>query len=154
MTNLTRWDPFADLRQAMDQLFDQGFARPWRLLATTDYQATFPVEVWETDDAIEVKAALPGLQPDDVEVSVADGVLTIKGEHRPQAEQDGRTYHHREINYGTYSRSFSLPASVESEKGEARFEDGMLYLRLPKAESVRPKQIKITAGSGSGQLLN
>jgi HSP20 family protein len=153
MTNLTQWDPFTDLRQAMDQLFDQGFARPWRLLPSTDPQAGFPVDIWETEDALEVKAALPGLRPDDVEITFANGMLTIKAEHRPEAEEGQRNYHRREISYGSHNRSFSLPVSLESDKAEARFENGMLHLRLPKAESVRPKQIKISAGSGNSQLL-
>jgi HSP20 family protein len=148
VTNLTQWDPFTDLRQAMDQLFDQGFARPWRFL-NAEYQVSFPVEVWETDDALEIKAALPGLWPEDVDVSVANDILSIKAEHREEPGEKARSYHRREINYGTVNRSFSLPVSVEADRADARFENGMLYLSLPKAESVLPKQIKIATGEKS-----
>ena len=155
MTNLFRWDPFTDLRQTMDQLFDQGFSRPWRMLQNPDYQAAaFPVEVWETDDAVEIKAALPGMRPEDVDITVANDVLTIKAEHPGETDDGQRNYHRREITYGSYTRSFSLPVSVDSDKAEANYEHGMLYLKLPKAESVRPKQIKIGVSGGNGHLLS
>lgn len=143
MTNLVRWDPFAELRMTMDRLFDEGFSRPWRLLTAADYETAFPLEVSETDQEIEVKAALPGVRPEDVDISVANDVLTIKAEHREEKEEKKREYHRREIRYGAYQRSLSLPVSVDADKAEATFENGMLHLRLPKAEAVRPKQIKI-----------
>jgi HSP20 family protein len=154
MTNLIRWDPFIDLRQTMDQLFDQGFSRPWRMLQNSEYQVGFPVEVWESDESVEIKAALPGLRPEDVEVTVTNDALTIKAEHHEEPEDQKRTYHRREINYGAHARSFSLPVSVDSDKAEARFDGGMLYLKLQKAESVRPKQIKISSGDAAAKLVN
>jgi HSP20 family protein len=150
MTNLTRWDPFSDMRTAMDRLFDEGFSRPRRLTPhTTQYEATFPVEVSETDEAIEVKASLPGANPEDVEVTVANDVLTIKAAHEERTEEKKRDYYRREIRYGAFHRSLSLPVSVDSDKAEARFENGILHLTLPKAEAVRPKQIKVAA-NGAG----
>jgi len=147
MTNLTRWDPFGDLRTTMDRLFDEGFPRPWRLMpAVTEYDAVFPVEVSETEDAIEVKASLPGVKPEEVEISVASGVLTIKAEHLEDTEDKKRDFYRREIRYGSFHRSLSLPVSVDADKAEARFENGVLRLTLPKAESIRPKQIKVGSG--------
>jgi len=149
MTNLTRWDPFAELRTTLDRLFDEGFSRPWRLIPSpAEYEASIPVEVSETDEEVEVKAALPGVRPEEVEVTVADDVLTIKAQHKETAEEKKRDYYRRELRYGAFHRALSLPAGVDADRAEATFENGVLRLRLPKAEAVRPKQIKVTsAGS-------
>ena len=145
MTNVVRWDPFNDLRTTMDRLFDDGFSRPWRFLPTNgEYESPFPVEVAETEDVIEVKASMPGVDPKAVDITVANDVLTIKAEHRAQAEDSKREYYRREIRYGAFHRALSLPVSVDADKAEAHFEHGMLHLKLPKAESLRPKQIKIS----------
>jgi len=150
MNNLVRWYPFNDLRTTMDRLFEDGFSRPWRFLGSTDeYEATFPIEVSETEHEIEVKAALPGIRPEDVDISVANDVLTIKAVHQEQTEEKKREYYRRELRYGTFHRALSLPMSVDSDKAEASFENGVLHLRLPKAEALRPKQIKVTSNGGS-----
>jgi len=159
MTNVVRWDPFNDLRTTMDRLFDEGFSRPWRFLPSNgEYENPFPIEVAETEDAIEVKASMPGVDPQAVDITVANDVLTIKAEHRAQTEDTKREYYRSEIRYGAFHRALSLPVSVDADKAEAHFEHGMLYLKLPKAESLRPKQIKIsgheaieagTTGNGS-----
>jgi HSP20 family protein len=146
MANLTRWDPFTDLRSTMDRLFDDGFSRPWRLIPSVEYrEASFPVEVSETDGEIEVKASLPGVKPEEVEITVTNDVLTIKAEHKETVEDKKRDYYRREIRYGAMQRSLSLPVSVDSDKAEARFENGELSLRLPKADAVRTKQIKVAS---------
>ena len=145
MTNLVRWDPFTDLRSTMDRLFEEGFSRPWRLISSPDYEIGFPVEVSETDDVIEVKAALPGMKPDEVDVSITNDVLTIKAEHKEETEDTKREYHRREIRYGSYHRSLSLPMGVDANRAEASFHEGMLYLKLPKTEAVRPRQIKVSS---------
>jgi HSP20 family protein len=125
VTSLTRWDPFSDMRTTMDRLFDEGFSRPWRLIPnSTEYEATFPVEVSETDDTLEVKAS-----------------------HQEKTEDKKRDYYRREIRYGSFHRSLSLPVSVDADKAEAKFENGILQLTLPKAEAIRPKQIKVDSGS-------
>jgi HSP20 family protein len=147
VTNLTRWDPFGDMRTTMDRLFDEGFSRPWRLVQSSpDYESTFPVEVSETDEALEVKASLPGVKPDEVEITVSNDVLTIKAAHEERKEDKKRDYYRREIRYGSFHRSLSLPTSVDSDKAEATFDNGILHLTLPKAEAVRPKQIKVGGG--------
>lgn len=146
MTSVTRWDPFADLRGTMDRLFDEGFSRPWRLLPATNgegFEATFPVEVSETEGDLEVKAALPGVTPDEVDITVTNDVLMIKAEHKDTTEEKKRDYYRREIRYGAFHRSMTLPVSVDADKAEAKYENGMLTLRLPKAEALRPKQIKV-----------
>jgi HSP20 family protein len=131
----------------MDRLFDEGFSRPWRLMPTTsEYEAVLPVEVSQTDDAIEVKASLPGVRPEDVEITVANDVLTIKAQHKEETEDKQRDYYRREIRYGAFHRALSLPVSVDADKAVARHVNGLLYLTLPKAESIRPKQIKVASG--------
>jgi HSP20 family protein len=149
MTNMTRWDPFGDMRTTLDRLFDEGFSRPWRVIPTsTAYEGSFPVDVSETDDALEVKASLPGVRPEDVEVTISNDVLTVKATHEEKTEEKKRDYYRRELRYGTLHRSLSLPVSVDADKAEAKFENGVLHLTLPKAEAIRPKQIKV-AGSGN-----
>ena len=153
MTNMIQWEPFNELRSTMDRLFDQGFSRPWRFITPQEYQGSFPVEVWETDDAVGVRAALPGIRPEDVDISVVGDTVAIKAQ-RPAPEQENGNYYVREIQYGSYQRTFTLPVGVEADKAEASYENGLLHLKLPKAESVRPKQIKIGTGSGSnGNVL-
>jgi len=151
MTNIVRWDPFSDIRTTMDRLFDEGFSRPWRFMTPSDYEAGFPLEIAETDDAVEVKASMPGVRPEDVDITVANDVLTIKAEHREETEDKKREYYRREIRYGAFHRALSLPVSVDADKAEARFENGMLHLKLPKAEALRPKQIKV-AGPTNGTI--
>ncbi|HLF76159.1 MAG TPA: Hsp20/alpha crystallin family protein [Dehalococcoidia bacterium] len=148
MTSVVRWDPFSDLRTTMDRLFDEGFSRPWRLLPNeTSSESGFAVEVSETESDIEVKAALPGIRPEDVDITVANDVLTIKAEHKYETEDKKRDYYRRELRYGAFHRSMSLPVSVDADKAEASFENGLLKLRLPKAEALRPRQIKVTNGA-------
>ena len=147
MTNLVRWDPFSDLRTTMDRLFDENFGRPWRLAQAQEYEASFPVEVSQTDDAIDVKASLPGTRAEDVDISINNDVLSIKTQHREEVEDKKREYYRREIRYGAFHRSLSLPVSVDAGKAEAHFDNGILTLHLPKAETVRPKQIKVSTVS-------
>jgi HSP20 family protein len=146
MTNyLVRRHPFSDMRTTMDRLFDEGFSRPWRLISSTEYNAGFPVELSESEGDIEVRAALPGIRPEEVEITVANDVLSIKADHKAETEESKREYYRKEIRYGAFHRAFNLPVSVDADKAEARYENGMLHLRLPKAEALRPKQIKVTA---------
>jgi len=147
MTNMIRRDPFTDLRSTMDRLFDEGFSRPWRFISSENYEASMPVEVSETDNELVVKAALPGVNPDEVDVTVNNDVLTIKGEHKETTEEGKREFYRREIRYGAFNRSFTLPVKVDADQAEANHENGVLTLRLPKAASIRPKQIKVGSGA-------
>jgi len=120
MNTLVRWDPFSEfrsLRHAMDRgLFQFYGPTVWRNGETA---LTFPVDLSETDGHVVVKAALPGIQPEDVDISVSDGVLTIKGETKSEEKSDGENYHRREIRYGAFSRAIALPAEVDDAKAEA-----------------------------------
>lgn len=153
MPAITRWDPFNDfvgLREAMDRLMNDAFVRPARFITDrADAQAApefgMPVDVTETADAITVKATLPGVKADDVDINITGDVLTIRGEMKSETEKDEGNVHRKEIRYGNYSRSFTLPTAVQSDGADATFENGILTLRLPKMDEVKPKQIKVQA---------
>ena len=147
MSSLVRWDPFDDmrgLRHRMDRLFDDFFRGP-RVLAWEPAELGFALDVYETDDALVVKAALPGVRPDEVDISVTGDVLTVKGETKGEEETKDGSYHRRELRYGAFARSIPLPTRVDHEKAKATFENGILTITLPKAEEVKPKSIKIAA---------
>ncbi len=100
------------------------------------------LDVAETDDEYLVKASLPGINPDDLNVTFDSNVVTIKGEIRKEEDIDEQRYHLRERRFGTFSRSISLPSSVKADKIEARYNAGILTLHLPKSEETRPKRNK------------
>jgi HSP20 family protein len=147
MADITRWDPFsemASLRQTVDRLFDD--IRPWRPFSGWEAgESYFPVDLYETNDEIVVKASLPGVKPEDIDISVTGQVLTLKGEVREDVEEKGRNYYRRERRAGTFVRQLSLPTEVDSAKADAVFEHGVLRLTLPKAEAMKPKTIKVQA---------
>lgn len=127
----------------MDSLFDRGFSRPWRLLSWENAEGLFPVDLYETEEEVVVRASLPGVKSEDVAISVTGGTLTIKGEVKAEGEDKKAEYYRRERRHGTFQRAFTLPVRVDSEKAEATFEDGVLDLRLPKAAEMRPKTIEV-----------
>lgn len=144
MSNLIRWEPMREmmtLREAMDRLFDDAFTRPINL---TGFTAP-AIDLYQTDTEVVVKAALPGMKSDDVQISITGDVLTLKGEYRQEEENKKATYHIREQRYGSFERSILLPVEVQTDKAKAEFEDGILTINLPKAEQVRPKTITVKA---------
>jgi HSP20 family protein len=144
MSEITRWDPFRD---TMDRLFESGFSRPWRLMQMgTEEFAAPPIEISEAEDEIEVKASLPGMKPEDINISVQGDVVTIKGETREESEDRQKSYYRRELRYGSVQRSITLPTIVDTERSQASYENGILKLRLPKSEEAKPKQIKVQGG--------
>ncbi len=104
---------------------------------------TPPVDITETKDSIIVRTELPGLTKEDVEIDVANGILAIRGEKKVEEEDKGRTWHRREVRYGSFSRSFSLPSDVKSEEAKAAFSDGILTVVLPKEEKAVHRKIEI-----------
>ncbi len=144
--DITRWDPFAEmatLRHTMDRIFDEG--RPWRALSLNGGEAYFPVDLYETNDEVVVKASLPGVKAEDIDISVTGQVVTIKAESREEHEEKSPNYYRRERRAGSAMRQLQLPSEVDSGKAEASFENGVLRLTLPKAEAVKPKTIKVQA---------
>ena len=139
------WAPFRDavsLRDAMNSLFQESFVRPGTSPAQSAY-AALPLDVCETEHEFVVKAALPGVSPDDVEITVHGDTLTIRGESKAEEEKKGEHWHLRERRFGTFQRSVALATPVNSEKAQADYDLGVLTLTLPKAESAKPRQIKI-----------
>ncbi len=145
MSNLIRWEPVREmmtLREAMDRLFDDAFTRPISMSAVSSMPA---IDLYQTADEIVVKAALPGLKPDEVQISVTGDVLTLRGEFKQQEEKKEATWHIREQRYGSFERSIMLPTEVQTDKAKADFENGILTISLPKAEAVKPRTINIKA---------
>ncbi len=137
---LTQWDPFREmitLREAMDRLFEESFVRPTRAPLRT--RGTLAVDVRETDDAFIINASVPGLKPEDLNISVVGDTVTISGE----IKGENASYIYRERRFGPFSRTLTLPAALDPDKAEATIENGILTLSLPKAEAARPKAIKV-----------
>src|ERR1044072_4209498 len=146
MSNLTRCEPVREmmtLREAMDRLFDDAFTRP---LSLRDGGASAPaIDMYQTDNDVVVKAALPGFKAEDVQINVTGEVLTIRGEIKREEEQNEKAWHIREQRWGSFERSVALPTDVVSEKAQADFDNGILTITLPKAEEVKPKTITVKA---------
>ncbi len=143
MAMMTRYEPFGNvlsLREAMDRLFEDSFVAPFgRLMQTT---SIMPVDVYETDDAFVVNAFMPGLTPDDLDITVQQQVVTIHGE--PKADDlNGLRPLVQERPTGQFTRTFSLPVPVDANRVHAEFRNGVLHLTLPKLEVARPRKIEI-----------
>jgi HSP20 family protein len=145
--SIIRWEPFRDLVSTQDrfnQLFNDTFAR-----ALGDQQEVSPrtwippVDIYETGDSLVLKAELPGINPEDVEIRVEDSTLYLKGERKFEKEVREENLHRVERSYGTFTRSFALPSTIDAEKVKAEYENGILTLTLPKREEAKPRTIKI-----------
>ena len=152
MANLTRWDPFSEmlsLREAMDSLFENAMIAPWSG-RSAEGQGGFglPLDVTENADNFVVKASIPGVKPEDLDVTVNGDTLTIKGELKADEEKKEERYHVRERRWGTFHREIALPVSVDADHVQAEYNNGILTLTLPKSEMSKPKRITINA---SGQ---
>jgi HSP20 family protein len=144
MSNLTRYDPFSEmltLRNAMDRLFDSAFVGPSPIWQSETMGVA--VDVMENADALTIKAAVPGMKPEDLEITYNNNVLTIKGEIKEESETEDARYHVRERRIGTFSRSFSLPVNVNPEAIQAKYTQGILTLTLLKTEEAKPKRIAV-----------
>ena len=147
MTIVRRPSPlgeFMTLRQAMDRFFDDDVVRPLRWTSVADEGPGLPLDVTTTPDELVVQASLPGIQPEDVEITVENGTLTITGKTAEGRSSGESSYLVQEIRRGTVSRSATLPNGLEPDKASATFEHGILTLRIPKAEQVKPRQIRIS----------
>jgi HSP20 family protein len=142
------WDPLRDLssiQEKMNQLFEDTLSRTrGREEGLGTGMWTPAVDIFETAESVVVKAELPGLTREQVGIEVKDGVLTLKGERKVEKEVKEENYHRIERAYGTFQRSFSLPASVDQEKISATLKDGVLEVTLPKKEQAKPKQITVS----------
>ena len=147
MTIVRRPSPigeFMTLRQAMDRLFDDDVFRPVRWAAGAFDGPGLPLDVTTTADELVVEASLPGIKPEDVEITVENGTRTITGKTADERRAEEGSYLVQEIRRGSFSRSVTLPNGLEPDKASATFEHGILTLRIPKAEQVKPRQIRIS----------
>jgi HSP20 family protein len=145
MTIVRRPSPFGELmslRSAMDRLFEDSFVGR-SFGQGYDSMTPLPLDVTRTADELVVEAALPGIKPDDVDITIEDGTLSIRGEFREEQRTGQGESLVQEIRRGSVARSVTLPTGLEPDKASATFEDGVLTLRIPKAESVKPRQIRI-----------
>jgi HSP20 family protein len=140
------FDPFRNFEDRMKRLFGEGFD-PFKKLAEENWSlATWSptCDIYENDNEIVVKAELPEVKKEDVNVSIENNILTIRGERNLSEETKRENYHRLERSYGEFSRSFTLPSFVDTGKVNAEFKDGMLRVTMPKREEAKPKQIEVT----------
>jgi HSP20 family protein len=147
MNNLTRWEPAREtmtLREAMDHLFDDAFTRPFSVMRNGGSTWSTPaIDMYQTNNEVVVKAALPGIKADEVQINVTGDVLTLRGETKQEEEKKDKAWHIREQRWGAFERSVQLPSGVISEKAKADFDNGILTITLPKSEAVKPKTITV-----------
>jgi len=146
---LIPWRPFTGLEE-MERRFDDILGRSfyptiWRRLPMIEMGWVPAIEVFEKEDKFVVKAELPGMKEEDIDVSVVGDTLTIKGERKAESEVKEEDYYCCERSYGSFSRSLAVPTNVDAKKIEATFEDGVLEVNLPKAPEVKPKKITVSA---------
>jgi HSP20 family protein len=151
MFDLVRWSPFGSLgtpfqlHREIDEMFGRFFNQGRGPAATESAGPTWwpAVESWTTDDSIHVRVALPGVDPKDVELSLIDNVLTLKGERKSHEEKKDGSYYLREFSYGSFERSLALPEGVDPAKVTARYANGMLEVTMPAPMATGPKKIDI-----------
>ncbi len=141
---LTPWRPFREIED-WERRFEDFLGRPmWRL--PMEEKGWMPaVDIFEKDDKFVVKAELPGMKEEDIDVSVVGDTLTIKGEKKTESEVNEEDYYRSERTYGSFYRSVPLPSTVDADKIEANFEDGVLEVTLPKSAEIKPKKIAVAA---------
>lgn len=142
----TRWDPFSelfDMRREMDRLFGSFFGATPASMAVTEGVWSPAVDIHETKDAFLVKAELPGMKQEEIQITIVDSTLTLKGERKRENEVREEGYTRIERAYGTFQRALVLPSSVDAAKVRAKYKDGVLEIELPKKEEAKPKEIKV-----------
>jgi HSP20 family protein len=142
------WDDMLSLREAMNRLVEDSYVRP----VAGGTRGNLALDLFEDADNIEVTAALPGMNPEDVEITIQGVVLMIKGQQKQEQERKRGNYHLRERRIGSFYRAVQLPTLVQSDKAEAEFRNGVLYLTLPKAEETKPKTIPVRNVPVQGQI--
>lgn len=144
------------LQERMNRLFDDFFpgqrnkGEGQNYLLSGDW--TPAVDISEDEDAITLKADIPGVDPDSIDIRVEGNTLIIRGERKFEREEKRENFHRVERSYGSFVRAFTLPYSVQTDKIDARYENGVLIARLPKAESAKPRQIKVNMGQTGQQI--
>ncbi len=138
---IIRWDPFREMTQAQSQ-FSKLVDQVWGGRQESWLPA---IDVFDAKDAVVLKAELPGMDPDDIQIEVEDNVLTLKGERRFEEEFDEERYYRVERRYGSFQRSLALPQGMQAAAISASYDDGVLTITVPKVEEEKPKRIEIKA---------
>ena len=149
MTVLTRWDPFRDLyslQNRLNRLFEEQYSGGREESLTTGAFVP-PVDIYEDEHSIQLKLEVPGIEQKDLDVKVENNTLTVSGERKFEQEQKEENFHRIERRYGSFTRSFTLPSTVNTEDINASYENGVLKVRLAKRAEAKPKQIKVNIGS-------
>jgi HSP20 family protein len=145
MSDIIRWNPFREMvsmRNAMDRMFEDALIGPeWDWRQAGRWQLS--LDIVENDDEFTVKASIPGINPDDLEITLSGKILTIKGETQGESESDQGKYHLRERRYGSFSRRVSLPTEINDKEVKASYDSGVLTLTLPKSEDTKPRRIEV-----------
>jgi HSP20 family protein len=148
MTVITRWDPFREfstLQDRMNSLFRQSYGPEGREdLATSSFAP--PVDVYEDEHQVTLKIEVPGIDEKDIDVRIENNVLTVHGERKFEKEEKEENFRRVERQYGSFTRTFTLPNTVDAEKVQADYEKGILKIVLPKKAEAKPKQIKVNVG--------
>lgn len=142
---LVRWEPFeglASLRREMDRLFDNCFETGPRGLGHLSAWE-LAVEVADTTDAVMIKAQVPGMPKDNLQVNVTDDAITLRGERKVEEKKEEKNYPRREFRYGVFSRTIALPAAVQADKATAQLKEGVLEITIPKSEKANVKEMPI-----------
>ncbi len=151
---IERFDPFGrvmSLRQMMDRMLEDAFIMPWA--GDAGAASTVPdLNVYEEGDNLVVEAQLPGVRPEDVEITVGGGTLTIRCQQRQEDERKERNYIIREVRQGAFARTLRLPDTIDPDRADAKLENGMLRLVFPRSEQARTRRISVTGAGRQGQL--
>ena len=153
MTVLTRWEPFrefATLQDRMNRLFRESFNEGRdESLTTTSFAPA--VDVFEDEHKVALKIEVPGIEEKDIDVRVENNTLTVHGERKIEKEEKEENYRRVERQYGSFTRTFTLPTTVDTENVSANYDKGVLKITLPKKAEAKPKQIKVHVGSEKGE---
>jgi len=145
ITRFTPMTDFVSLREAMDRLFEDSFIRPTTWSGLAAGQIAVPVDLWETNDAYHLRADVPGISPDQLDINVTADTLTFGGEVKGQSDVSNEGWLRQERRIGKFQRAFTLPVQIDPDKVVANFANGVLELTLPKADQVKPRSIKVNA---------
>jgi HSP20 family protein len=150
MTVLTRWEPFRDLgtlQDRMNRLFRESYRSEGGEESLTTSSFAPPVDVYEDEHNITLKIEVPGIDEKDIDVRIENNILTVHGERKFEKEEKEENYRRVERQYGSFTRSFTLPTTLDSEQISADYEKGVLKIKLAKKAEAKPKQIKVNVGS-------
>ena len=150
MTVITRWDPFREfstLQDRMNRLFRESFGPEGREESLTTTNFAPPVDVYEDEHNVTLKIEVPGIDEKDIDVRIENNVLTVLGERKFEKEEKEENFRRVERHYGSFTRTFALPNTVDADKVQADYDKGVLKIALPKKAEAKPKQIKVNVGS-------